>query len=70
MRKFDLFRRNRNEQDKLLMKISFYVLAVAVLLILFEKVIGHLPAISISISTFIQYFNTLISPFIMGFAIA
>ena len=70
MRKFDLFRRNKNEQDKLLGKISLYVLAVAVLLIFFEKVIGHLPAISVSISAFIQYFNNLISPFIMGFAIA
>ena len=42
MRKFDLFRRNKNEHDKLLGKISLYVLAVAILLILFEKVIGNL----------------------------
>ena len=70
MRKFDLFRRNRNEHDKLLGKISLYVLAVAILLILFEKVIGNLPAIGVSISTFFQHFKTLVSPFIMGFAIA
>jgi len=70
MRKFDLFRRNRNEHDKLLGKISLYVLGVAVLLILFEKVIGNLPAIGTSITTFFHYFNGLVSPFIMGFAIA
>lgn len=70
MRKFDLFRRNRNEHDKLLGKISLYILIVAILLILFEKVIGNLPAIGISISTFFQYFKALVSPFIMGFAIA
>jgi len=70
MRKFDLFRRNKNEHDKLLVKISLYVIAVAALLILFEKVIGNLPVIGASISTFFQYFNNLVSPFIMGFAIA
>ena len=70
MRKFDLFRRNRSEHDKLLGKISLYILVVAALLILFEKVVGNLPSISGSIATFFQYFNNLVSPFIMGFAIA
>ena len=70
MRKFDLFRRNKNEHDKLLGKISLYVIAVAVLLILFEKVIGNLPAIGTSVSTFFQSLQHLVSPFIMGFAIA
>lgn len=70
MRKFDLFRHNRNEHDKLLGKISLYVLAVAILLILFEKVVGNLPSIGGSISTFFHYFKTLVSPFIMGFSIA
>lgn len=70
MRKFDLFRRNKNEQDKLLGKISLYILATAIILILFEKVIGNLPAIGTSITTFFHYLNGLVSPFIMGFAIA
>ena len=70
MRKLDLFHRNKSDHDKLLNKICLYVLVVAVLIILFEKVIGHLPAISGSISTFLQYFKNLVSPFIMGFAIA
>ncbi|MBR4283723.1 MAG: AI-2E family transporter [Anaerotignum sp.] len=70
MRKFDLFRRNKNEHDKLLGKISLYVIAVAVLLILFEKVVGNLPAIGTSITAFFDAFNNLVSPFIMGFAIA
>ena len=70
MRKFDLFRRNRNEHDKLLGKISLYILAVAAILILFEKVIGHLPSISASLSTGFIFLKGLISPFLMGFAIA
>ena len=70
MRKLDLFHRNKSDHDKLLNKICLYVLVVAVLIILFEKVIGHLPAIGSSISTFLQYFKNLVSPFIMGFAIA
>lgn len=70
MRKFDIFRRKQNEHDKFLGKISLYILVVFALLILFEKVIGHLPAIGTSISAGIAYFNSLISPFITGFAIA
>ena len=70
MRKFDLFRRNKNEHDRFLGKISLYILVVAALLILFEKVIGHLPHIVISISSGFHYFSNLVSPFIMGFAIA
>ena len=70
MRKFDLFRRNKNEHDKLLGKISLYVIAIAILLILFEKIIGNLPAIGNSITTFFHYLNGLVSPFLMGFAIA
>ena len=70
MRKFDLFRRNKNEHDRFLGKISLYILVVAALLILFEKVIGHLPYIGISISSGFHYFSNLVSPFIMGFAIA
>ncbi|MBQ2412375.1 MAG: hypothetical protein II313_03010, partial [Anaerotignum sp.] len=70
MRKLDLFHRNKSDHDKLLNKICLYVLVVAILIILFEKVIGHLPAIGSSISTFLQYFKNLVSPFIMGFAIA
>lgn len=70
MRKFDLFRRNKNEHDKLLGKICLYILATAILLILFEKVIGHLPSITTGISGFLHYLSNLCFPFIMGFAIA
>lgn len=69
MRKFSFFRR-RNDQEKWLLRISFYAFIVLALLILFEKVIGHLPAISFSITSAIQQFCALISPFITGFAIA
>ena len=70
MRKFDLFKRKQNEQDRFLGKVSLYILVVFALLILFEKVIGHLPVIGNSITTFFHYLSGLISPFIMGFAIA
>lgn len=70
MRKLDLFKRKQNEQDRFLGKVSLYILVVFALLILFEKVIGHLPVIGNSITTFFHYLSGLISPFIMGFAIA
>ena len=70
MRKFDIFKRKQNEQDRFLGKVCLYLLAVAALLILFEKVIGHLPVIGASISSGLAYFCGLTSPFIMGFAIA
>ena len=70
MRKFDIFKRKQNEQDRFLGKVCLYLFVVAALLILFEKVIGHLPAIGTSISSGLAYFNRLVSPFIMGFAIA
>jgi len=70
MRKFDIFKRKQNEQDRFLGKVCLYLFVVAALLILFEKVIGHLPAIGTSISNGLAYFNRLVSPFIMGFAIA
>ena len=70
MRKFDIFKRKQSEQDRFLGKISLYILVVFALLILFEKVIGHLPSIGTSITAFFQYVNHLVSPFIMGFAIA
>ena len=43
MRRFDNFRRSRNEQDKLLSKICIYAFILLAALILFEKVIGNLP---------------------------
>ena len=45
MRRFDNFRRSRNEQDKLLAKICIYAFILLAALILFEKVIGNLPNI-------------------------
>lgn len=70
MKRFDFFRGNDNSQDKFYWKIGLCIFVVAAALILFEKVIGHLPAISSGISTALHYFNTLVSPFLMGFAIA
>lgn len=69
MRKFSFFRR-KSDQEKWLLRISIYAFIVLALLILFEKVIGHLPALSFSLVTGVQRFSSLISPFIMGFAIA
>lgn len=70
MKKIDIFRRNRNDQDKLLGKISIYLFFVAAALILFEKIIGNLPGIGGSITTATDYLKSLCLPFIMGFAIA
>ena len=69
MRRFDNFRRSRNEQDKLLAKICIYAFILLAALILFEKVIGNLPNIG-SIAKATNYLNTLTAPFLMGFAIA
>ena len=69
-KKLDTFKSNRTPQDKLIHKISFSVLFVAILLILFEKVIGHMPQISAGISTAFHYLSSLTAPFLMGFAIA
>lgn len=70
MKKLDIFKQHKSEQDILILKISLSVLIVAVLLILFEKVVGHLPNIGLSISTAFAYLSDLIAPFLMGFAIA
>lgn len=70
MRRFDNFRRSRNEQDKLLAKICIYAFILLAALILFEKVIGNLPNIGSSIAKATNYLNTLTAPFLMGFAIA
>lgn len=70
MRKFDFFHKNKNSQDRLFLKISMYVFLVAAALILFEKVIGNLPNISDSFSIVFFYIKGLISPFLIGFAIA
>ena len=70
MKKFDYFRRNRNDQDKLLAKISIYIFLVAAALILFEKVIGNLSGIGSNIATASSYLKALAGPFLMGFAIA
>ena len=70
MRRFDNFKRSRNEQDKLLSKICIYAFILLAALILFEKVIGNLPNIGSSITKATNYLNTLTAPFLMGFAIA
>ena len=70
MRRFDNFRRSRNEQDKLLAKICIYAFILLAALILFEKVIGTLPNIGSSSAKATNYLNTLTAPFLMGFAIA
>lgn len=70
MRKLDFFRKNKNDSDKYYWKIGFCVFLVAAALILFEKVIGHLPHIGVGLSTLLQYLSSLISPFLLGFAFA
>lgn len=70
MKKFDLFQKERSEQDKLLGKISISLFFVAVAIILFEKVIGNLPGIGKHIIQLSSYLKALGAPFLMGFAIA
>ena len=70
MKKISPFKPNSTEHDKLLYKIAFYLFLVLALLVLFEKVIGHLPAISKNLASGIHYLRKLTMPFIMGFAIA
>lgn len=69
MKKLDFFHR-RKEEDKIYIKISLCVFLVAVAVILFEKIIGHLPALGTSIRTALNYLSTLTAPFLLGFAIA
>ena len=70
MRRLDIFRRNKTDHDRIYLKVSLCIFLVAAALILFEKIIGHLPNIGGSISTLFHYLNGLISPFLLGFAIA
>lgn len=69
MKKFDFYHR-RNDEDKLYIKLSICVFLVAIAIILFEKVIGHLPALGTSITSGFRYLTSLTSPFLLGFAIA
>lgn len=70
MKWFQFFRKNKTDHDKFYLKISICVFLVVAALILFEKVIGHLPDIGSSISVAFHYISGLIAPFLMGFAIA
>lgn len=56
--------------DKSYLKISLYLFAVAAAVILFEKIIGHLPNLGNVIHTFLITVLRLGSPFFLGFAIA
>ena len=56
--------------DKTYVKISLYIFVVAAALILFEKVVGHLPSIGGSLHTVFHYVKTLGAPFFLGFAFA
>ena len=69
MRKLDFFHR-RSDEDKIYIKISLCVFLVAVAIILFEKIIGHLPALGTSILVAFNYLSALTAPFLLGFAIA
>ena len=65
MKKFDF-----KNLDKSYLKICLYIFALAAAVILFEKVIGHLPNLS---NVFHRTVNTILrlgSPFFIGFAIA
>lgn len=56
--------------DKTYLKISLYIFAVAAAIILFEKIIGHLPNLGIVFHTGVKAILRLGSPFFIGFAIA
>ncbi len=61
---------NFNKTDKFYFKIAVYVFAVLAATILFEKVIGNLPAIGNSIYSFFALLQTICLPFLLGFMIA
>lgn len=69
MKKLDFFRHKINH-DKFYLKISICAFFVVAGLILFEKIIGHLPAIGTSLSVSLHYLKALGFPFLTGFAIA
>lgn len=56
--------------DKTYLKISLYIFSVAAAIILFEKIIGHLPNLGILFHTTAKAILHLGSPFFIGFAIA
>ncbi|NCC15236.1 MAG: AI-2E family transporter [Clostridia bacterium] len=56
--------------DKSYLKICLYAFSVVAAIILFEKIIGHLPDLSNVFHTIIQTILHLGSPFFIGFAIA
>ena len=61
---------NFGKIDKGYFKIGIYVFLVLASLVLFEKIIGHLPILGTFFSSIINASTTIMSPFIMGFAIA
>lgn len=61
---------NFKNLDKSYLKISLYLFAVAAAIILFEKIIGHLPNLGNVIHTCLITTLRLGSPFFLGFAIA
>ena len=69
MRKFDFFYR-RKDEDKVYWKGGICIFLTAIAVILFEKIIGNLPALGNSIQVGFHYFSGLIAPFLLGFAIA
>ncbi len=61
---------NFNKTDKFYFKIAVYVFTVLAATVLFEKVIGNLPAIGGSIYSFFALLQTICLPFLLGFMIA
>lgn len=61
---------NFNKTDKFYFKIAVYVFLVLAATVLFEKIVGNLPAISSSIHKFFIVLQTLCLPFLLGFMIA
>lgn len=56
--------------DRSYLKICLYVFAVAAAIILFEKIIGHLPGLGHAFQTTVKTTLRLGSPFFIGFALA
>lgn len=70
MRKMDFFKNDTNDADKFYWKISICVFTVVAALILFEKIVGNLPEIGGGFTALLQFLSRLVSPFLLGFAIA
>jgi len=61
---------NLNQFDKSQVRLGFGIFILAACIILFEKIIGHLPELSTGLQSRMDMVLRLLSPFLIGFAFA